>query len=97
MKETVVTEVQNHDDDEDSCFEGDSRSSTDTEEFLDLADLDDFMDTKSCAVPVWKNEKLVKIEKTIDGSRVDVSSIRELCLSQGGLLTGMCSSNYYNT
>lgn len=85
MGEVVVPE-QSYDDG-DSCFEKDNNSShsTDTEEFLDLADLNEFMDCNT--VPAWQSDKFKIIDRLIESS-CDADSFRIVCFSRGGLLNG---------
>ncbi len=86
MSEILIPERRY--DDEDSCFERDESStysSTDTEEYLDLADLNDFMDCS--AAPVWLTDKQKTIERLTENYS-DATSIREICFSRGGLLNG---------
>lgn len=85
MGEVVVPE-QSYDD-EDLCFETDNYSShsTDTEEFLDLADLNEFMDCNT--VPAWQSDKYKIIERLTE-SCCDANAFRDVCFSRGGLLNG---------
>lgn len=74
---------------EDDTYETADKSSTDTEDYLDLADLNDFMDSDS--PPLWVTEKLRNIQ-TVLGTTSDLVSqaetIKNLCYSRGGLLNG---------
>ena len=90
MSEIVIPERNGYEDDfcKEVCFETEdsSTNSTDTEEYLDLADLNDFMDCS--AAPVWQTDKQRNIEKLAENS-ADAISFREICFSRGGLLNGI--------
>lgn len=75
--------------DENFCLETESTagSSTDTEEFLDLADLNDFMDCSS--VPNWQNERQKLVDRLGENGFDDPVLCRAICISHGGLLNGM--------
>lgn len=62
--------------------------SSDLEEFLDLADNDNFEESSS--LPFWQIEKESLIEQLAENSS-DVSVFRVLCFSRGGLLRGFHS------
>lgn len=83
MGEVVVFEPRQN---EGLSCESKSTCSNDTEEYLDLADLDDFMEYDS-RVKTWNEKKLRAIEQSIENC--DLISIREICFNQGGLLNGI--------
>lgn len=68
---------------EDFSYDQDSTSSTDTEEYLDLADLNDFMDCNTA--PFWQTDKQKVIESLIENC-CDNTSFKEVCFSRGGLM-----------
>lgn len=73
----------------DDSYESADQSSSDTEEYLDIADLNDFMDCNS--PPIWHTEKLKTIATILDTAPDPDSEktlIRKLCYSRGGLLNG---------
>ena len=69
------------------------KESTDTEEYLDLADLNDFMDY-STTTPFWQTEKQKVIESLIENC-CDTTSFREICFSRGGLMNGIHELTVY--
>lgn len=71
---------------EDFSYDQDSTSSTDTEEYLDLADLNDFMDCNTA--PIWQTDKQKVIESLIENC-CDNTSFKEVCFSRGGLMNGI--------
>lgn len=60
-------------------------SSTDTEDYLDLADLNDFQECSSTLI--WQDDKVKTIEKLI-GNGCDATLLRDACISRGGLMNG---------
>lgn len=58
---------------------------SDMEEFLDLADNDNFEESSS--LPFWQIEKESLIQQLIENSS-DVNMFSLLCFSRGGLLKG---------
>ena len=59
--------------------------SSDMDEFLDLADIDNFEESSS--LPFWQTEKESLINQLAESSN-DVSTFRVLCFTRGGLLRG---------
>jgi len=57
--------------------------SSDMDEFLDLADIDNFEESSS--LPFWQTEKESLINQLAESSN-DVSTFRVLCFTRGGLL-----------
>ncbi len=71
----------------DECSQGeDSCSSTDTEDYLDLADLNDFQDCDS-TIQHWQETK-IKLIETLIANGCDASSFKDFCYGRGGLLNG---------
>lgn len=68
------------------CSLEEDSSSTDTEDYLDLADLNDFQECSSLLQ--WQDDKVKMIQKLI-ASGYDATSYREACLGRGGLLNGI--------
>ena len=66
------------------------KESTDTEEYLDLADLNDFIDCRT--TPFWQTEKQKVIESLIENC-CDTTSFSEICFSRGGLMNGIHKIN----
>ena len=66
-------------------FVDEDSSSTDTEDYLDLADLNDFQECSSLLQ--WQDDKVKVIKKMIENDDA-TDALREACLSRGGLLNG---------